>query len=117
MSLTRNLARAAAGSAAVLAIGAGLASPASAAPHITYRPCDIGAGQVYCIVSYENAVTPVSIRWTVDGVPIPAANDQPILDVACNTPRGRKTNVGVTVSDPTGSAHISKLGDCFGPIQ
>lgn len=113
MSVTRTLARAAAGSATVLAIGAALASPASAAPHISTLACDIGAGQVYCLVYYNNAVPPVTIRWTINGVPIPAANDNRELYGTCSL--NKSTTVGVTVTDPTGSAHVSHTQKC-GPV-
>lgn len=87
-----------------------MAVPANAHPSITALGCDIGNGIVDCQVFFTGAVQPVTIRWTVDGVPIAAANDSVGMTATCV--RNRNVTVSVTVADAFGSSRVSRRSPC-----
>lgn len=102
MIKARTLARGLAASAvAATAAAVVMASPASAQPQITGLACDIGRGRVDCIVFPADTVPPYTIRWSVNNVAVPEADDHVTMISTC-TPNSI-TSVRVTITDPTGS--------------
>jgi len=104
MFKTRALTSALAGSALAIAATVATAAPANAHPDITRLPCDIGAGQVYCIVFHQGTTAPFTIRWTVNGLPVPEADDKEVLSTTCRL--NQDVRVRVTITDPFGSASL-----------
>ena len=86
--------------AVVLATAFAVAAPASAqAAIITDLHCESGAGRYQCdaTVVGPSYAAPV-IRWTVNGAPMPAFNNQDFLTGTCRV--GRVVAVSVWVGDP-----------------
>jgi hypothetical protein len=106
--------------AAVNAAGTGpstagsLTYVAPAAPVINEALCEYaGNSSMVCNVQYTAGGT-VSIRWTLNGNPVPAVNDQVSVVLGCGTGVARVT---VTVANLSGSATANTgVGRCTGPI-
>jgi hypothetical protein len=107
MSKARTVARVLVGSAVVAAACVAMASPASAQPRVNGFSCVSTGQQRQCTVHHTGTVTPFTIRWTVDGVPVPRSDDSPVLRFRCiPSPFPTFTLIGVTVADPTGADSV-----------
>jgi hypothetical protein len=110
MFKTRTLTSVLAGSALAVAAAVGTAAPASAHPEITRLACDVGAGQVFCIVFHTGTATPRTTRWTVNGAPIIGADDQDSMGTTCRL--NEKVSIRVTITDQFGSDSLGIVRKC-----
>jgi len=102
------------GAAAVVTLAA---TPAHAAPTVSQVDCESGASRFICLITVSGATGPVQIRWVYEGAPISAWNDRKLASGGCG---GNFTNyqVGVTVTDATGSTSVRGVVTCrTGPWQ
>lgn len=92
--------RFAAVAAAVAALGAAGAVPASAAPTV-YVNCESGASHISCN-AYASGSAPMSISWTQHGVHMAPWNDRWAILEWCLP--NQVIQITATVTDATGSA-------------
>jgi hypothetical protein len=92
--------KAARGLAVVAATAFAVAAPASVqAATITALHCESGSGRYLCDVAVVGpSYAPPVIRWTVNGAPVPAFNNQVAVNGTCWI--GRMVAVSVWVGDP-----------------
>jgi hypothetical protein len=77
-----------------------VAVPATArAATVTSLDCDSGGARYVCDVTVVGpSYAPALIRWTVNGAPVPAYNNQVVVGGACRV--GRWVTISVWVGDP-----------------
>ncbi len=98
--------------AVAVAVPVGLAGPAYAHPEINRLLCESGHGRFSCFVTFHGQHNPVTIRWYINGVRIPDADNQnhtPWWPCAI----GKRYGVKVTVSDVHGSDTANGGGLCL----
>lgn len=95
----RAVQRAAVALAAVAAVVA-LAAPAEAHPTVSGPHCDSGNGHFSCIIGITGSVSPVDIRWYINGRHVPRFDDRGQVDGSC--PIGSRVGVKAVVTDATG---------------
>lgn len=65
--------------------------------------CESGGLRIICTVeTTSGARSPLQIRWVVDGVARPIADDRTMLSICCR--EGRSTPVQVTIVDADGDS-------------
>jgi hypothetical protein len=94
---TRRIVR---GAAIGVATAIAVVVPASAqAATITALRCESGGARYLCEVTVVGpSYAPALIRWTVNGVPVPAYNNQVVVSGPCQV--GRRVAITVWAGDP-----------------